>query len=154
MARKTQGTQLYTVDPDSDELITVQCALSIDGLGGSAGEIDVTCLESEFIEVDQGLKDSGTLTFELNFDPQLASHRRLKELYGDGSRLPWTIGLQGSSDAPTVASGKFSFPTSRDFFEFEGHLQNFTIGFQQKATVKASFGIRVSGSIAIHVAST
>ncbi len=154
MARKTQGTQLYTIDPDTDALITIICALSIDGLGAPAEQIDVTCLESTVREYEQGLKSAGSLTFELNFDPQLAEHRRLKELYDDGSVLPWAIGLQGSTSAPTVVAGEFDLPTDRDFFTFDGYVSDVPISIQQNTTVKSTIAVQMSGGYEIHEATT
>lgn len=155
MARKTQGTQLFTIDPETEELLTIVCALSIDGLGAPAEQIDVTCLESDVREFEQGLKAAGTLTFELNFDPQLASHRRLKELYDAGTVVPWAIGLRGSTAVPTVDSGgTFDLPTTRDWFRFDGYVSDVPISIAQNTTVRSTISVQMSGGYEIHEATT
>lgn len=153
MARKTQGTQLYTIDPDTEELLTIACTLQLDGLGAPAEQLDATCLEDTVRQFEQGLKSAGTFTFGLNFDPQVASHRRLKELYDDGTVVPWAIGLSGDTAAPTVDSGgTFDFPTTRDFFRFNGYVSDVPISIQGNAFVNSTISVQMSGGYSIHEA--
>lgn len=66
--------------------------------GGSATEIDVTDRDSPsgFREFIQGLKDSGSMDFTVNYDPAEASHAAatgLPSLYTSGDTRGWRITL-------------------------------------------------------------
>lgn len=151
MARKTQGTHLYTIDPDSEELLAISCTLQLDGLGAPAAQLDATCLEDTVRQYEQGLKDAGTFTFGVNFDPQVAAHRRLKDLYDQGTVVPWAIGLSGSASAPTVDSGgTFDFPADRDFYRFNGYVSDVPQSFQGNAFVTSTISVQMSGGYEIH----
>lgn len=104
MSRKTQGTQLYFIDPADNTVAEVGCVTNWNNSGGSRSEIDVTCLENDDKEFEPGMKDPGTKTFGLNFDPANPVHVRLYEMYNDPGvkNLKWALGWSDGEDAPTI----------------------------------------------------
>ena len=57
------------------------CGTSISGLGsGAATEIDTTTLCSAAKEFVMGIKDEGTMTFAVNYDPADVGQKRLQYL--------------------------------------------------------------------------
>lgn len=148
MSIRTQGTNLYVIDPDDSSILEVGCVTSIDGVDTSIDEIETTCLSSSARTYLAGLATPGTATFEINTDPSDETHVRLHQLKLDGNNLKWAIGW---SEAPDVSptgvdsEGDFVTPTSRSWLVFEGYLSSFPFGFSQNDVVKSSIGIRISG---------
>ena len=102
MAIKTQGTNLYTIDPDDGTLITVGCVTSIDGIDTSIDKIETTCLGDSARSYLAGLATPGTASFGINVDTADESHVRLHQLKVAGTTLPWAVGFSDGTDAPTV----------------------------------------------------
>lgn len=147
MAMKAQGSQLYTVDPDTNELLTVHCVISIDGIDTTIDQIETTCLEETARTYDAGLATPGTATFVINTDPRDVSHLRLHQLKTAGTLLPWAVGWSDGTDIPpdVDSSGEFVLPATRSWILFEGYMNSFPFSFAQNTMVNSSVGIQVSG---------
>ena len=114
MAKKAQGTQLYTIDPADDSILAIDCVLNIDGVDTSIEQIETTCLESLARTYEAGLATPGTASFGINTDPGEATHLRLHQLKTAGTTLKWAIGWSDGTAPPTVDSaGDFDLPTAR-----------------------------------------
>lgn len=152
MEIKTQGSELYLLDTDGAAVLKIECINSFEGLGGSAGDIDVTCFDDlnsrRFLT---GLIDNGTATFGMAYDPTSTAQQKLAGIAG-GGLYKWAIGLSdGYGLAPTYDAGPppdFVFPSGRTYFTFEASVQQ----FQRSAAVddvwRISVSLRVSGDIA------
>lgn len=152
---KTQGTQLFVLDDDSspDEVVKVGNLTSIDGVGGSASDIDVTNFESQAMEFLVGLPDNGTSNFGINFAPGDESHIFLDGING-GGRKWWAIGLSDGFDPvtgigilPTISAGEFDLPNTRTWLLFQGSLQQFKYALATNDAVRVQASIRVSGKV-------
>ena len=155
MAIKTQGTQIYAIDPDTGAVIEVDCAISADGLDTTLEQIETTCLSSPVRTYESGLATPGTATVQINFDPKETSHVRLHQLKQQGAVLSWAIGFSDGTDTPTASansSGEYEFtlPTTRSWVEFEGFMNSFPFSFSQNAVVTTTIGIQVSGEVAVY----
>lgn len=103
MAKKTQNTQLYLLDPVGPTVLEVACALSLDGFELTNNQSPTTCLASSVQTFIAGRATPGTVSFPLNFDPTEASHLRLKALQSAGTSLSWAVGMSDGLDiAPTI----------------------------------------------------
>lgn len=147
MAVKTQGTDLYAIDPDNGNLLTVGCVTSIDGIDTTLEQIETTCLSDSARTYLAGLATPGAATFGINVDPSDASHVRLHQLKVAGKTMQWAVGWSESADAPTVNSGQneFVLPTTRSWITFEGYMNAFPFSFAQNSVVQSTVGIQVSG---------
>lgn len=146
MAIKTQGTYLYTIDPDDESLITVACVTSIDGIDTSNEQIETTCLESLARTYVSGLSTPGQASFGINFDTSEASHTRLQQLKVAGTTLTWAIGFSDATTAPTVdTGGTFDLAVTRSWIRFEGFMTNFPYNFAQNAVIQTTVNIQISG---------
>lgn len=92
MTIKTQGTDLYAIDPATKTLLVVGCFTSLDGIDTSIAQIETTCMNSTAREYEAGLAEPGSASFGLNIDPQSAAHVRLHQLKTAGTKLLWAIG--------------------------------------------------------------
>lgn len=93
LARETTaGSGVYT---------TIAEVRSISGPEGDRDEIDVTHQQSpdRHRQYIAGIRDSGSLTFDLNFDPNHATHNA-------------TTGLLADQVSGTVKNYKITFPTT------------------------------------------
>lgn len=153
MSIKTQGTNLYAIDPDTCTLLIVGCPTSIDGIDDSIPQIDVTCLDSPAREYVAGLAEPGTATFGINTDPTDPSHVRLHQLKQQGVTLQWAVGWSEAPDVPpsivTDSSGECVFAPvdDRSWILFEGFLNSFPFTFAVNDVVKSTIGIQISGEI-------
>ncbi len=147
MAVKTQGTDLYTIDPDTGTVLKVGCVTSIDGIDTALDQIETTCLEDTARTYEAGLATPGTASFGINVDPKDASHLRLHQLKVAGVTLPWALGWSETPGlAPTAdTGGYFNLPGGRSWLTFEGFMNSFPFTFAQNAVVQSTVGIQVSG---------
>lgn len=155
MARKTAGTVLYTIDPADDSILVVGCVTGINGIDTTVEELEDTCLSDTTRTYMAGLATPGNATFDINFDPQDASHVRLHQLKVAGTSLPWAIGFEGDTAPPTVeTAGVFDLPTTRDWLTFEGFMNSFPFNAPLAGTWSSTVGIRVSGEPVVTPATT
>lgn len=153
MAVRTQGTNLYVIDPDDCSVITVGCPTSIDGIDTSVDQIETTCLDSTARTYEAGLATPGTATFGINIDPKDPSHVRLLELKNEGATLRWAIGWSEAPDvAPTTETDSddecvFVTNPARSWLLFEGFINSFPFSFALNGVVASTVGIQVSGGI-------
>lgn len=151
MSVKTQGTNLYVIDPEDCSVITVGCPTSIDGIDTAIDQIETTCLDSSARTYEAGLATPGTATFGINVDPKDPSHIRLHQLKLAGVTLQWAIGWSEAPDvAPTAeenSDGECVFVTNpaRSWLLFEGFMNSFPFSFAQNSVVASTVGIQVSG---------
>jgi len=89
---KTQGTDLYAIDPLTKAILVVGCFTSLDGIDTSIAQIETTCMNSNAREYEAGLAEPGSASFGLNIDPQEPAHVRLHQLKTAGTKLLWAIG--------------------------------------------------------------
>ncbi len=153
MAVKTQGTQLFVIDPDGSagaEVITVLCTTSLSGLGAAREQIETTCLEDDARTYVGGLATPGQLTVSVNFDPDNESHYRLYEFWKANTDFKFAIGFGPETDVPDVDSaGDFDFPTARTFISAEGYVVDLPLELALNAVVTAAIPIQVSGEYTI-----
>lgn len=152
MAVKTQGTDLYTIDPADDSLIIVGCVTSIDGIDTALDQIETTCLSELARTYLAGLATPGTATFGINTDPSDESHVRLHQLKVAGTTLQWAIGWSEAPGTVPVAAADTqgdpyftNLPTTRSWLLFEGFMNSFPFSFAQNSVVQSTVGIQVSG---------
>lgn len=145
-AIKTQGTDLYAIDPDDGTIIDVGCITSISGVDTSIEQVETTCLNDDARTYIAGLGTPGTATFGIQTDPQDPVHVRLLELKNAGTTLQWAIGWSDGETAPTVGvDGDFDFPATRSWLTFEGYMNSYPFEFALNAVVTSNIGIQVSG---------
>lgn len=152
MARKTQGTILYTIDPADNSVLVVGCATGITGIDTSLDQLETTCLEDDARTYEPGLATPGAASFDINFDPSDNSHVRLHQLKVAGVVLPWAVGFgkrvatEPTPAAPTVDSeGNFVLPNTRDWISFEGYMSSYPFDAALNSFWKSTVGIQVSG---------
>lgn len=152
MAIKTQGTQLYFIDPADGSLVTVGCVTTINGLTAARDQIETTCLEDSARTYEAGMATPGAATFGINFDTSDASHVRMHELYRLGDKLNWAIGWgdftpgpPAAGPAPTVdTNADFNLPATRSWITFNGYISDLPFDFALNTVVTSTVSIQVS----------
>jgi hypothetical protein len=104
---KTQGTDLYGIDPETGAVINVGCVTSIDGIDSQIDQIETTCLGDDAREYEAGLATPGTGTFGINTDPRDPVHVRLHQIKTLGLKMDWAVGwsdgrVNGEGIPPTA----------------------------------------------------
>ncbi len=149
MALKTQGTQLYVIDADATggpEILNIECATALSGLGAPREQIETTCLESDARQYVGGLATPGQLTVTLNFDPAIPSHFRLYEMWKENNNVEFAIGLSRPLTPPTLdTAGQFDFPATRNYIYFEGYVVDFPLDIALNSVVASTIPIQISG---------
>jgi hypothetical protein len=100
---KTQGTDLYAIDPANNTILVVGCFTSLDGIDTTIAQIETTCLNSKARTYEAGLAEPGSASFGINIDPQNPAHIRLHQLKTAGTSLVWAVGL---SDGRVIVAGE------------------------------------------------
>ncbi len=145
MAIKTQGTELFYIDPDSFAVTKVGCVTAITGLTAGRDQIETTCLDSAARTYEAGMATPGAAQFTINFDTGDDSHVRLHELYVDGTVLDWALGWSDGTAPPTSDSTAFDAPDSRSWILFEGYISDLPFDFALNSVVTSQASIQVSG---------
>lgn len=148
---KTQGTELYYIDPADGSVVPIGCITSIDGIDVTVEQNEVTCLQDLVRRYEAGLGTPGTATFGIYTNPGDASHVRLHELKTLGTTLQWAVGWSDNTGLPPTSvlntdnEYEFDLPAERSWLTFEGFMNSFPFSFQQNAPVASQIGIQVSG---------
>jgi hypothetical protein len=145
MALKTQGTQLYFIDPEDFSVVTVGCVTALTGLTAARDQIETTCLDSTARTYVAGMATPGAAQFTINFDPSDSSHVRLHELYVEGLDLDFALGWSDGTAAPTSDSTAFTTPTTRTWILFSGFISDLPFDFALNTVVTSNVSIQVSG---------
>lgn len=156
MAVKSQGTELFFIDPDTQAVVDAGCITAIDGIDSTREQIDTTCLKSIDREFEAGLGTPGTATYGLNTDPSNPVHVRLYQLKQLGTTLKWAIGWSDAPKQPdgTInmpptgvdSDGDFILPDERSWLLFNGYQSSFPFSFALNDVVKSTVGIQISGT--------
>lgn len=128
---ETQGTKLAYSDGGSPSSFSdIGNITDFSGPGGQASVIDVSNLDSTFREKRMGLPDEGQFTFNVNLDPDNASHVALKDARRGRDRLEFRVTLTDST------------PTTLTFY---GYVLGFVISGGVDAVTKAAITIEIDG---------
>lgn len=143
---KSQGTQLYFIDPADDSVVEVGCPTSIDGIDSTVEQIETTCLGDDARSYEAGLATPGAARFSINADPGNESHVRLQQLKNAGTTIKWALGWSdGTADPTSDTDGEFVLPTSRSWLSWDGFMNGFSFAFGLNAAVQSNVGIQISG---------
>lgn len=150
---KTQGTEIFILDSTNSgsEVEKIGQVTSISSIGGTAGEINVTNFDSTAQEVLAGLKDNGTVSIDVDWDPADASHVTLESLVGADSNSRFVIACSEAATDPTYSSD-FTLPTDRTVFDFNAAVLSFQKNAGTDDVWRATLQLRVSGDITITAA--
>jgi hypothetical protein len=149
MAKLTQGTQLYFLDPETDAVTLVECPTGITGLGGTRDQVDITCLDSLEAESLPGLARPGEVSVQIQFDQDNTSHVRLFELFQDTSQenIWWAIGGSDGRDIPPTSGDSTGWvvPLTRTYWLFEGYISNMPVDWPLGGVQGGTMTIQRSG---------
>lgn len=156
---RTKGTRLYFASPllasndDADGVVIkyVNCATGIQGLGGAADQIDITCLDSAEREFSQGMANPGQITVPFNIIPSLEAHQALFALYSGGNTISWMICFSDAVDAGDVPvavdSDQRLVSTGPTTAEFLGYVSDVNLDIQTNEIVRGTLVIQRSGAV-------
>jgi len=133
---KVQTTKFQVSDGSDPETFNdVPQIKSISGLGsGQSQEIDVTDFDSTGKEFVQGLKDEGSVSIDMVYDPNDTQQTRLETIRSNQETTNFKIVL---SD------------TNNTNFEFAGFITSFEKTLEEDDVMRASVSIRITGAITI-----
>lgn len=127
VAIATPETASFTLTAEIGEMT------DFSGLGGSANEIDTTHLKSTAREFVMGLKDSGTFTAEVQFQP------------GDVGQI-FLRQRQDVLSVPTLFLLRLSDPDATEI-SFNAFVQSFSISGAVDEKATASVTLRITGVV-------
>lgn len=147
MSIKSQGTELFAVNPTGNVVLKFACPTGVQGLGGPSDRIETTCLDATSKSYEQGLKDPQQVTIPFNFDPRQQSHQDVLDFYESGVSTNWMIGLSDGNSVPTADSnGDFNVLNTRSNVVFQGYVADFNIDIATNDVVKGTVIVQRSGS--------
>lgn len=152
MSVLAQGTQIFFLDPETDEIIAVECATTLSPGGQPADQIEDTCLEATTRTYKRGLRTPGQAAMTINADPRNSSHIRLHELSESDAfdEVEWFVGWSDGTEPPTYdsATNTVTLPESRTWFTFRGYVSDFPLDFSANSVVTTAATIQRSGGSA------
>lgn len=118
---------------------TIGQVRDISGPGVTADQVEVSHRDNTFRLYRAGMRDGGELTFDVVFDPDLASHdptvaNSLYDLLVDGTVATFRVTYPGASTATTTAT-------------FSGFVSGFEITSPMEDGLTADVTIKISGAI-------
>jgi hypothetical protein len=130
---EAQGTTLaISIGTSPSSFTTIANVIDISGPGGSASVIDITNLASVAREKRMGLPDEGQVTFNVQLDPDNATHQALRDARKNRTECEFRITMTDST--PTVLT-------------WRGFVLNFNISLAVDDVVKAAITIEVNGAV-------
>ena len=152
MSVLAQGTQIFFLDPEANEIVTVECATTLSPGGQPADQIEDTCLEATTRTYKRGLRTPGQAAMTINADPRNPSHIRLHELSESDTfdEIEWFVGWSDGTEPPTYDSetDTLTLPESRTWFTFRGYVSDFPLDFSANSVVTTAATIQRSGGSA------
>jgi len=150
MTLKTQGTNLYFIDPDATggpAVVAVGCVTSIGGISVARDQIETTCLEGVARTYEPGMPTPGQMTFGINFDPSDPSHARIFDLFKAGTKVDMALAYSDGTAPPTLdTSDLFDFPTTRSFIHFEdAYFADVPQDLALNSVVTSTVAVQLSG---------
>lgn len=153
MSVKTQGTELYVVDPVNDAIIKVTCPTAITGLTGSRTQVDDSCLEDIAASFIGGRVQPGTMAVPINTDPAEPSHVRLHEIFRSGEKFNFAIGwgdfTGGVAPGPVPtgldSAGEFILPSTRSWLYGNAYVSDYDFNFNADDIVRSTVTFQLSG---------
>lgn len=145
---RSQGTDLYFINPLTNEAVLVGCPTSIEGVSAPVDQVEVSCLGDQARKYIKGMKTPGQASFGLQFDPTDPSHILLNDLYNsdESENIEWAIGLSDGTAAPTVdTAGEWLLPTTRTFITFEGYVADYPFTIGLNTVVTSTVSVQISG---------
>lgn len=130
---EAQGVTIaISVGESPTSFSTIGNIIDFSGPGGQASVIDVTNLASLAREKRMGLPDEGQLTFNVNLDPDNATHQALRDARKNRTKCEFQITL---TDATA---------TKLTFF---GFVLGFVVSGAVDDVVKAAITIEIDGPV-------
>jgi len=152
MATRSQGTELYLIDPADDSVMKVGFLTGINPGGSPADQLDTTTLDDTESTSMRGLRKADQATVALNTDLDNESHFRMYELSqsDDDKNLKFVIGWpNGRGIPPTATAQEFTLPDTRTWMAFEGYFSNFPFNFETNSILTSEVTIQRSGKAVI-----
>lgn len=147
---KVQGTQLFKVATATTS-IEIKNITSHNPPSPDSDELEKTDCNSTAKEFDQGLRDYGQATFDLNYDTGITGdaqgHQAMLTDFDAGTTREWIIGMSdGSGAAPTVTASAFGVPaTTRSWIKFLGWVKGVPTQGTKGGLFTGTLTVRVTG---------
>ena len=133
-AVESQGVKLAYSDGSSPSSFTnIGNITDFQGPGGQAAVIDVSNLDSIMREKLMGLPDEGQFSFNVNLDPDNASHQALRNARANRTRLEFRLTLTDATPATGV---------------FFAYVLSFNLSGGVDQAVKAAITLEIDGAVA------
>ena len=137
MAITAQGTTIEISD-DGITYVSLGCINSFSIDGNARAEIDVTCLTSTSKEFMFGLRDNGTMSLEVRYDPSDAGLALANASYASDVAYQFRITY---NDQITPVTG------TKTISEFDGFVMNLSHGGAVDDVLSGSIEVKLSGDV-------
>jgi acetylornithine deacetylase/succinyl-diaminopimelate desuccinylase-like protein len=130
---EAQGVTLsISVGASPTAFQTIANVIDFSGPGGQASVIDITNLASTAREKRMGLPDEGQLTFNVNLDPDAASHQALRDARKNRTQCEFRVTLTDTTNTTLT---------------FLGYVLGFVVSGAVDDVVKAAITVEIDGAV-------
>ena len=136
MAIGFQGT-IVSISEDGETYQQIGCLLGYDRAGASRNDIDITCADDEAKKFLPGLKDNGTLSIDLNYEPESAGWAMVLDSEDSNENYHFKIEMSNKPDEAGTGSLR----------EFQGYVNTTSDSGAVDDKVSANVDIKITGAI-------
>lgn len=151
----TQGSELYFIDPDTQQVMDAGCINQITGISVPKDQRENTCLRDKDRRYKPGMGNPGSATLEVQFDPQDPAHIKLYKLYKANKVVSFTLGFSdatGTEPGVNQSGDDFDLPENRTWILFDAYISDWPWDFSQNSEVTNSLPVQISGGVDLVVA--
>jgi len=154
MAKLTQGTEIFFIDPDTNTATKITGVNTFNPGGAPADQVETTDLSSDVRTYLRGLRTPGQASMTIFADPTDDSHLRLHELAVGvaNTNMSFAVGWSDGTTDPTADSNGFILPENssgnltRSFYIFEAYVADFPFDFSINTVVTSNISLQRSGT--------
>jgi hypothetical protein len=136
MALNAQGTQ-FRISEDGTTWIDIGCISGFSWDNPERASIDTTCLTDKEKSFKFGLRDSGTVSLDLRYEPQSAGQKMLEQSYASDKPYHFEIEYADTPDGGVNGTIK----------NFKGYVTTFSQSGAIDDIINGSVGIKVTGPV-------
>ena len=137
MAITAQGTEIE-ISSDGVAFTSLGCIKSFSVDGNARAEIDITCLTSTSKEYIFGLRDEGTMSLEITYDPSDAGWNLAQASYASDTAYKFKVTFNDQI-TPVTGSGTIQ--------DFDGFVMNLSYNGAVDDALSGSIEVKITGDI-------
>ena len=138
MALKTAGVEVYY--EDDGDVKSVGCLIDLSVDGDEVEVLDKSCLGALDKSYEAGVRDAGSVTMGIRFDPGVDAHKFFYDKYENRENVNFTIALSDGDAEPTFDEDFEAL--GRTLYNFEAFFTSVPFTFESEGFIEAELQLQ------------